>query len=194
MAKLLFIGHGSFKLTTDNGTVIYIDPFFDGDYSAEADLVLITHEHFDHNKTELVSLKSDGAIFRADDFISGSKYLSLAFKGVKITAVPAYNKNHKTGCVGYVVGADRLNLYFAGDTSKTDHMSTMKDIDYAFLPTDGIYNMDAAEATECANIIGAKHSVPVHTAPPEGEYNEAVAALFTPKSRLIIKQGSEISL
>ena len=194
MTKLLFIGHGSFRLTTNANTVVYIDPFIEGDYSPKADLVLVTHEHFDHNKTELVSLKADGKILRASDFIHGMEYKMLKYKDLIIWSVPAYNKNHQSGCVGYIIEADGKKLYFAGDTSKTDFMSSLKDIDYAFLPTDGIYNMDAEEATLCAEIIGAKHSVPVHTERPEECYNEEVVAKFTPKNRLIIKPKQEIIL
>lgn len=194
MAKLLFIGHGSFRLTTNAGTTVYIDPYYPGDYSPKADLVLVTHEHYDHNKTELVSLKSGGAIMRAAEFIDDNMYNAKQFGELMIWSIPAYNKNHQSGCVGYVIEADGLKLYFAGDTSKTDFMSALKDIDYAFLPTDGIYNMDAEEATVCAELIGAKHSVPVHTERPEEQYNESVAARFTPKNRLIIKPGQEINL
>lgn len=192
--KLLFIGHGSFRLTLNDETTTYIDPFYSGDYGKEADLILITHEHFDHNRTDLVSLKRTGAILRAADFISGKSYKTLEAAGLKITAVPAYNKNHREGCVGYVIEAEGLRLYFAGDTSKTQYMSQIKDIDYAFLPTDGVYNMDAEEATQCAEIIGARYSVPVHTEKPEEQFNEDVVRRFTPKSKLVIRPGSEISL
>lgn len=194
MAKLLFIGHGSFRLTTNSNTVVYIDPFYPGDYSLDADLALVTHEHFDHNRVDLVSLKNGGAVMRAEDFICGKEYKTVTYKDLTIEAVPAYNKNHRSGCVGYVVTVDGLKLYFAGDTSKTEHMSTLSGIDYAFLPTDGIYNMDAEEATACAELIGAKHSVPVHTERPEEEYNEEVALRFTPKNRFIVKPGEEIIL
>lgn len=194
MTKLLFIGHASFRLTLNSGKVVYIDPFFQGDYSIKGDLVLITHEHFDHNKTELVSLNGGGMILRAKDFIEGDRYKTISVCDMLITAVPAYNKNHSRGCVGYIINADGLNLYFAGDTSETDAMSEMKDIDYAFLPIDGIFNMGPEKATECADKIGARHSVPIHTAPPENEYNEKTVSRFTPKNRLIIKQGDEIVL
>ncbi len=194
MTKLLFIGHASFRLSLNSGKVIYIDPFFDGDYSQKADLVIITHEHFDHNKTELVSLKPNGKILRAKDFYDGSAYKTKKLDFVTITAVPAFNKNHSEGCVGYVVNADGMNLYFAGDTSETDYMAKMNGIDYAFLPIDGVYNMGPKEATVCANKIGAKFNVPVHTAPPEYEVNENAVALFTPENKLIIKQGSEVIL
>ncbi len=194
MTKLLFIGHASFRLTLNSGKVIYIDPFFDGDYSQKADLILITHEHFDHNKTELVSLSTSGKILRAKNFFDGYSYKTKKLDFVTISAVPAFNKNHNSGCVGYVVNADGMNLYFAGDTSETDYMSKLSGIDYAFLPIDGVYNMGPKEATVCAKKIGARFSVPVHTAPPEYEVNERALADFTPENKLVIKQGSEVIL
>lgn len=182
------------RLTLNNGAVIYLDPFKKGDYSLKADLVLITHEHFDHNRTELVTLKEGGKILRASDLISGKSYKSTTVCGAKITAVPAYNKNHRSGCVGFVIEADGLKLYFAGDTSETDYMANLKNIDYAFLPTDGIYNMNAEEATRCAEIIGARVNVPIHTEEPDDDFNMKVAERFNPKGKLIVLPGSEIEL
>lgn len=194
MTKLLFMGHSSFRLILNSGETIYIDPFFDGDYSLKADLVLVTHEHFDHNKTDLVSLKPNGKILRAKDFIDGKTYKTIKLDSMTITAVPAFNKNHNKGCVGYVLEADGLKLYFAGDTSETEYMASMSGIDYAFLPIDGIYNMGPEKAAECAELIGAKYCVPIHTAPPQYEYDEQAVARFNPKNKLVIKQGSEVSL
>lgn len=188
--KLLFIGHGSFRLITDSA-IVYIDPYKSGDYSLKADLVLVTHEHYDHNKIELVTLNNGGVVKRAAEF---ELFHSTPLKGLIVTAVPAYNKNHKSGCVGFVVEAENKKLYFAGDTSKTEYMSRLKDIDYAFLPIDGIYNMGPEEATLCAEIIGAKHSVPVHTERPEEEYNYNAAKKFNPLGKLIILPGQEIDL
>ena len=53
MATLLYQGHGSLRVTTDRGNVIYIDPFAGAGYDAPADLILVTHQHPDHNRTEL---------------------------------------------------------------------------------------------------------------------------------------------
>lgn len=189
--KLLFLGHASFRLTLASGAVIYIDPFCKGDYSAKADLVLVTHEHYDHNRVDLVTLKAGGKILRANDFVGGKPVRLL---GANIEAVPAYNKNHKEGCVGYVIECEGLRLYFAGDTSTTKFMESMSGIDYAFLPTDGIFNMDAEEATKCAELIGAKFSVPVHTERPEERFDESVVSRFTPRGKLVIRPGSEITL
>lgn len=193
MTNLLYLGHGSFRLTTPSA-VIYIDPFASGDYSVPADFVLVTHEHYDHNRVDLVTLNNSGKILRAADFFDGKNYMTMTFGELTVTAVPAYNKNHKTGCVGFVIETDGLKLYFAGDTSTTEYMSRLKGIDYAFLPTDGIYNMNAAEASKCAKIIGARFAVPVHTERPEENYNRGVAAKFDPPNKLIVLPGSEITL
>ncbi len=66
-------------------------------------------------------------------------------------------------------------------------------LDYALLPIDGIYNMDAKEATDCANIIGAKHNIPIHMKPGM-LFDRATAETFTDENRLLIEPGQEIEL
>ena len=65
MAEILYQGHGSFRLTTSEGSVIYIDPYAGEGYDRPADLVLVSHEHHDHNAVELVKRKEDGKILRS---------------------------------------------------------------------------------------------------------------------------------
>ena len=123
MSKLFYQGHGSYRITTDEGVVIYVDPYVGDGYDKEADIVLVTHEHYDHNKVELVKLKSDGVIIRQNNLRIGDIYNSTSINGVEIEAVQAYNKNHdKSNCVGYVLRFDGISLYASGDTSKTDDM------------------------------------------------------------------------
>ena len=197
MAELLYQGHGSFRLTVGGKTVIYIDPFAGEGYNIDADFILITHEHGDHNRVGIVPKTKNTKIYRAADFISKDGYKSIEINGIKITAVPAYNKNHSPDkCVGFVIEADGVKAYFAGDTSTTGAMETcLRDmkLDYAFLPTDGIYNMDVREASECAGLIGAKHSVPVHMI-PGGLFSEEVASRFSCEGKLIVRPGEEIML
>ena len=57
MATMLFQGHGSYRLETKDGVVVYVDPFAGEGYDVQADLILITHEHFDHNQTDKVPQK-----------------------------------------------------------------------------------------------------------------------------------------
>lgn len=197
MAKLLYQGHASFRLTTDAGTVIYVDPYVGDGYDLPADLVLVSHEHSDHNQIQLVRLKKGGKIYRSSDLLVHGAYRSVVFKDVVIEAVPAYNRNHaRNQCVGFLISLDHLKLYAAGDTSRTEYMSerlAKEPVDYALLPTDGVYNMDAEGASECAAIIGAKHSIPIHMK-PGALFDQAVADAFQAQGKLVLKPGTEIGL
>lgn len=194
---MTLIGHASVKIKTKQGTVIYIDPYFDGDYSEVADAVLITHEDSDHNALSKVKVKENGQIIHSKDVLKDGVYSTLEIAGVKIEAVPAYNNNHnKNNCVGYILEFNGIKLYHAGDTSKTDEMNSFADrnLTYALLPIDGVYNMGPEEATEVANLIKAKHTIPMHTNMAQYPYNLEVVEKFTPDSRLLVEYGNSIEL
>ena len=197
MSKLLFQGHGSYRITTNEGVVIYVDPFIGDGYDKQADIILVTHEHHDHNKVELPNKKESTIIIRQENLKKGEIYSKTSILGVEIEAVQAYNKNHdKSCCVGYVLRFDGITLYASGDTSLTDDMKEKLpsyNIDYALLPIDGIYNMDANEAIICADYINAKHTIPIHMKPME-LFDMACALKFEHSSRLIVKDGEEITL
>ena len=199
--KLLYQGHSSFRLTAKNGTVIYIDPFAGNGYDLPADVVLITHQHGDHNQINLVTRNKDCTVITNDDALKGGKHNTFAVKGIQVEAVEAGNKNHSSQeCVGYIINIDGIKLYHPGDTSKTTQMETFpeKNLDYALLPCDGSYNMDAKEAAECAKIIGAKHTIPIHTGPFENGvpkiFDRSIAETCLFPNRLIVEPGEEIEL
>lgn len=196
MAKLLFQGHGSFRITTNSRAVIYVDPYAGEGYDIPADIILVTHQHGDHNKVQKPAKKSRGVIIQNKDALQNGVYKSFDIAGVNIRAVPAYNSNHdRRQCVGYILTFDGIKLYAAGDTSTTEEMKDFSSlgIDYVLLPIDGIYNMDAAEASRCADLIGARRAVPIHMA-PGALFDAKKAEAFTAKNRLIIKAGEEIEL
>ena len=197
MSKLLFQGHGSYRITTNDGVAIYVDPFLGDGYDVEADIILVTHEHHDHNKVELPKKKESTIIIRQNNLKNGNIYNKTSVLGVEIEAVQAYNKNHDvSNCVGYVLRFDGITLYASGDTSVTEDMKNKLpsyNIDYALLPIDGIYNMDANEAIICADYIKAKHTIPIHMKPME-LFDMESAMKFEHDSRLIIKAGEEIVL
>jgi len=197
MAKLLYQGHASFRIITDNEIVVYVDPFVGEGYNLPADIILITHEHPDHNKVELITRKENCSILRAETMLINEDYKHVQIGNLDIEAVPAYNKNHdRNKCVGYVIHVDGVKIYAAGDTSTTEYMKTnlsKEFLDYALLPIDGFYNMDTKEAEKCAKLIGAKHTIPIHT--KAGElFDIQEAEKFLPYNRLIIKPGKEIEL
>lgn len=196
MAKLLYQGHGSFRLTTAAGAVVYIDPFAGEGYDRPADLILVTHQHHDHNAIDRMPHAKDCVIWQNADALAGGIYRTAEFFGMTVEAVEAYNKNHpKNACVGYLITVDGVLCYFAGDTSRTAQMARLaaRAIDYAFLPTDGIYNMGLEEALDCARLIAARHSVPVHMA-PGALFDSAKAAAFSLPGALILHPNEEIGL
>lgn len=175
--------------------MIYVDPYAGEGYDREADLVLVTHEHYDHNQVDLVHLKADGKIYRAADFLKDGTYGSMTACGVEIRSVEAYNQNHpKDQCVGFLMKVDGKLLYLAGDTSETEEMKALakEPIDYAFLPMDGIYNMDRKEAERCARIIGAAHTVPVHMK-PGALFDEETAQAFQAEGKVVMRPGDTLT-
>ncbi len=178
--NLFWIGHASFYLKTSYGN-IFIDPFGIKSISDKADIVLITHAHFDHFSDvdiKKVSLPST-IIIATKDCLKKNAYpnsiasfpgFSKEINGIKIEAVPAYNIKPErlnfhpksNGWVGYVIDINGERLYHAGDTDFIDEMRSLKNIDTALLPAGGKYTMDVDEAIEAANAIDAKHVVPMH--------------------------------
>ena len=197
MPKLYYQGHGSYRLTTDGGAVIYVDPYAGNGYGVPADLILVTHEHGDHNQIQLVTKKPGCRVITEREALEGGAYRSVYCCGVSVEAVPAYNRNHDRGeCVGYVVTLDGVRVYCAGDTSETAEMATLlpgMKLDYALLPIDGVYNMGPDEAARCAQLIGAKHNIPIHMK-PGALFDRACAEAFCAPNRLIVEPGEEIAL
>ena len=197
--RLLYLGHASLRITTQEGKVIYIDPYAGEDYSKPADLVLVTHEHYDHNNVAKVQNRNeDIKIITHSEALDTEGYHIFDFGYVKVEAVEAgYNKNHdKRVCVGYILTLNSgISIYVAGDTSTTPQMDQLSayDLDYSFMPTDGIYNMPAEEATLAADKVSAKHSVPYHTN-PDVLFDQAIADRFTARNKLEIHPGEEIVL
>jgi len=196
MPKLLYQGHGSFRLTTNDGVVVFIDPFIGTGYDLPADVILVSHQHEDHNQIGLITQKPDCTVISNVEALAGGKHNTFTVKGVEIEAVEAENKNHPLDqCVGFIITADGIKMYFSCDTGTTKQMSEFadKELDYAFLCCDGSYNMGLEEASECAKLIGAKHNVPVHLKPGE-LFDRSLAEQFTGPNRLIIEAGEEAAL
>lgn len=196
MAKLLYQGHGSLRLTTGSGKVIYIDPFVGEGYDVPADLILVTHQHYDHNCIDLPAKNPGYRIWQNFDALKDGEYQTLTLDFAVVEAVEAYNHHHKKEeCVGYIVTADGISIYFSGDTGETEQMSHMAErkLDYAVLPMDFTYTMDIDETIRCAKLIAAKHTISVHMAPGK-LFDAERAGKFTASGALILEPGQEIRL
>ena len=211
-AKLLYMGHASIRITTAEDKVIYIDPFAgdSDDYAPAADLILVTHGHYDHTALDKIENRNeDCRVITWEEALEGGQHQSFDLGDANVEAVEAgYNTNHSViECVGYVItltdgatdgAAGGVKIYVSGDTSTTEQMPGLaeQNIDYAFFCCDGVYNMDLEEAAECAALVQAKHNIPYHiVAANSGSYfDHARAEQFNADNRLIIDEGEEIEL
>jgi len=186
--NLEWLGHAGFRIEIKN-RIIYIDPYqISNRYSKDADLILITHSHYDHcSQQDIEKIAKDGALIicTAD---SQSKIMrikqkirieliepgmELTTEDIKIRAVESYNTNKKfhsksENWVGYIVQFDSTIIYHAGDTDIIKEMEKLtgysKKGNYfvALLPVGGTYTMNAVEAAKSALIIKPSLAVPMH--------------------------------
>ena len=200
---LTWIGHASVRIKTNEGVVIYIDPYAGSDYGEPADIILVSHGHSDHNQVGKVTQKQGCQIFSGNGAnVGGTKMSagdSVNVAGIAIKAVEAYNNNHPKGTgVGFVIEINGVKIYHSGDTSKVPEMAELEALrlDYAMLCIDGVYNMSAAEAMEAAELIKAKKVIPIHVAPSNASEatKQANIAKFNPAGKLILKEGETIYL
>jgi len=195
MPKLLYQGHGSFRLTGDDDRVIFVDPYKGKGYDAPADIILVTHQHSDHNKIKRCVQKQGCRIITNVEALADGRHNSFDIDGIQITAVEAMNKKHDPKlCVGYLITLDNVKIYSSGDTSTTKQMETFAalELDYALFPGDGIFNMGLAEAAECAKLVGAKQNILIHLKP--GESVRKKAEKWDAPNKLIIEPGQEIEI
>jgi len=194
--KLLYQGHGSLRITTADDRVIFIDPYAGDGYDKPADIILVTHQHEDHNQINLITKKPSCITITNAEAIEGGKHNKFAIGDIIVEAVEGCNQYHDPKeFVGFIVTVDGIKIYLAGDTSKTKSMESFAKhrIDYALLPCDGFYNMDIAEAAECARLICAKVNIPIHMKPGE-LFDCERAESFNVPNRLILPAGEETTL
>jgi len=172
---IVWLGHASFKIARQ-GKVVYIDPWRIAGEPQDADVVLLTHPHFDH-----LSLEDLDKVAKADTvFVGPADCLTdlagdrrtvrpgdrLELGEITVEAVPAYNTNkayhpQDKRWVGFIVALGGTRIYHAGDT---DVIPEMRDfhVDVALLPVSGTYVMTAEEAATAAAILDPKLAVPMH--------------------------------
>ena len=185
--NIKWLGHDGFKIK--NSKLIYIDPFKIHD-NEKADLILITHEHYDHlSLDDINKIYSNHTIIIASEIC---KYNLTNFKNVKlvnpgdklkiddieIEAVYSYNPNKqfhpkKDLRNGYILTINSTRIYHAGDTDLIPEMNNLKNIDIALLPISGKYVMDVNEAVEAVKIIKPKTAIPMHINSIIGTMKEA---------------------
>lgn len=162
--------------------VIYFDPFRITNAANDADIIFITHEHFDHFSPEdIAKAASDDTIFvvpasmkntALDSGISADKLISLdpdtktEVCEIPVETVPAYNLSKQfhpknNGWLGYIITLDGQRIYVAGDTDAALEVKSVS-CDVAMIPIGGTYTMDYREAADLINEMKPKTVIPTH--------------------------------
>jgi len=182
--SITFLGHSSLMLQWQ-GKVIHVDPWSkQAEYAAlpKADLVLVTHEHYDHLDASAVqTISKPGTVvassLKASSALKGAVALrngeSKELAGIRVDAVPAYNRAHmRSGSEpfhprgqgnGYVLHFGATRVYIAGDTEDIPEMAALKGVDVAFLPVNLPYTMDIDMLVHAAELLRPKVLYPYHT-------------------------------
>lgn len=192
LENIHWLGHDTFRL--DGSSTVYIDPWKLPNGARPADLILVTHDHFDHfSAPDIARIGSAATTLigpaAVTGQVSGLTTVTLApgetatIGGVTVTAVPAYNldkfrspgepyHSREAGYLGYVVEMDGLRIYHAGDTDAISEMSDVR-CDVALLPVGGTYTMTAEEAAAACDALGAAAAIPMHYADIVGTQADA---------------------
>jgi len=194
--KFHWLGHDGYRIVAGDKT-IYIDPYQlskSQHNRKDADLVLISHNHFDHlsvddlrhviaKKTSIVSSKECLDPLRsigASEIKGVTPGDIVSPQGIAVEAVAAYNTNKSfhpkaDGKVGFVLTAGNMRIYHAGDTDEIPEMSAVSP-DIALVPVSGTYVMTAEEAAHAVNerIKPRKLAIPMHYGSIVGSEKDAI--------------------
>lgn len=184
--------HSSIKFNKEK--IIYVDPFkIEKNYN-DADIILITHSHYDHfSEEDILKVKTTNTVicitedlynktlnlgFNKDNIVIVRPYNNYNILGIEIKTIPAYNINKhfhpkQNNWVGYIIDIENSTYYIAGDTDITEENKKVK-CDVAFVPVGGTYTMTSSEAAELVNIIKPKIAVPIHYGLIVGSKKDAI--------------------
>ncbi len=188
--KIEWLGHDGFRLTGEK--IIYIDPWKIENARHDADVVLITHDHFDHFVVEDIDkVRSDKTLVVGPEQIRGkiegnlkivARGDSIDAEGVPVQVVPAYNVHadrqkfhpHHYGGVGYILTLGGKRIYHTGDTDPIPEMKNIR-CDIMLVPVSGTYVCTPDEAVEIVQMVKPALAIPMHWDTIVGSWEEANA-------------------
>lgn len=186
--------HSSIRI--NKGQIIYVDPYNIVQNYNDADIIFITHSHYDHySEEDIDKVKKEDTIYVVTEDIvekllkrnvQANKiivvnpeidFMPKSINNISFEVVSAYNINKKfhpkeNKWVGYIITIDQIRYYIAGDTDITEENKKVK-CDVAFVPVGGTYTMNYKEAAELVNNIKPKVAVPIHYGSVVGTIEDA---------------------
>lgn len=189
--------------------MIYIDPYHIEKNYNDADMIFITHDHYDHySEEDIDKVRKNNTIFIVPDNllnklikkgINDENIIALDpgdaenIDGIKVEAIHSYNIDKpfhpkENNWLGYVIEIDGVRYYIAGDTDITEENKIIK-CDVAFVPVGGTYTMNFSEAAQLVNIIKPKIAVPIHYGSVVGTKQDAtdfIKLLYTTTKGIIL--------
>ena len=179
--------HSSIKISKEK--IIYVDPFKIENEIHDADIILITHDHYDHyspedidkiikNDTIIIAPKTVKALSKMKNTVLVEPNKKYEVKGIKIETIASYNINKQfhpkeNEWVGYIIEIKGVRYYIAGDTDIVTENKQIK-CDVALVPVGGTYTMNYKEAAELVNIIKPKIVIPTHYGSIVGEKDDGI--------------------
>jgi len=191
--KIKWLGHAGFQITSEKGKVIIVDPWLTDNPLAtcraenitRADVVLVTHDHFDHIADAALIVKATGATLvgmpetvgrlKEEEKVPDSQIVygmgmniggTAFFDDISITMTQAFHSSQTASPAGYIIRLeDGFTLYHAGDTGIFSSMKLLGElfpINLAMLPIGGVFTMDPSQAASAAKLLGASTVIPMH--------------------------------
>ena len=206
LENITVLFHSSIKI--NKGKVIYIDPFKINRSYNDADIIFITHDHYDHySEEDIDKVRKNNTIIvipkelltkllekgiKQEYIITVEPNKEYMIEGIEFKTIPAYNTNKQfhpkeNGWVGYIIKIRDIRYYVAGDTDITEENKKVK-CDVAFVPVGGTYTMNFKEAAQLVNKIKPKIAVPIHYGSIVGkkQYATEFIKLLDPKIEGVI--------
>jgi len=152
--------------------IIYIDPWRITRPDHTADVILISHDHFDHcssadvekirgQRSQIIASRTAAAHF--EGAISARPWQVFNIGRASIRTVPAYNAAHPQALehLGFLIGLDHYDLYYVGDSGVLPEMAKLRP-DILILPIGGSHSMTLSEALEAVRLMRPRYVIPSH--------------------------------
>ena len=163
--KVKWLGHAAFLITAEDGTRIITDPYEAasgltyGEIEESADIVTVSHDHFDHNN--VAAVKGDPQVLKDP--------APIEIKGIKFRGVPTYHDDNQGKDRGaniiFIMEVDGVKVCHIGDLGhplSSQQVADVGKVDVMLVPVGGFFTIDAGAATEVCSKLSPRVVIPMH--------------------------------